>query len=569
MNKRTDSTQKEEKHTTTTANQEQISHQLIVGSIKEQSDNMIALSSSTLLEINIDLEDMVLIQRGDCRTIGIIVQDEKYPHGHVRINRTTRYNLNVHFNDIINMQLCEDIDDGQKTCVSPFKETTQGISIDLLEVYLTPYFAANYNRPVHKEKSYCIVGEKTVIHLDGESIERTEEEGLINYISYQDVGGASKQLKKITGLVELSLRYAHLFKTTGFEPPRALLYGPRGVGKRLMARGIANETGANFILIDGMRITSESDGEREVILSEAFEEANYVDYPGEISLKQIYGTFNRAMLKKFNNIKSSADLLTNAMVECFLLTQEQFTVDQQPHYVRGINEAIRNVQNLNGEELIRFWAHEVLHLFHDRLIYDYERQWTEKAIDEDELRQYIQGRLKTYYEEEVGIQLVIFNLVLDQVSTIDRVFRQPQGHLLLIGLSGTGKATLCRFVRNKYTAPGFNDDLRQLLRRSGCKREKIVFLLDESNVMDSSFLERINTVLANSEVPGLFEGDEYSALLNLSSRSTKHLPDQAASASSYHPNAGSVTPTQSPIRSMNPSLSKQHSQSSTVSLAPQ
>ncbi len=53
---------------------------------------------------------------------------------------------------------------------------------------------------------------------------------------------------------------------------------------------------------------------------------------------------------------------------------------------------------------------------------------------------------KTYYEEEVGIQLVLFNQVLDQVLRIDRVFRQPQGHLLLIGLSGTGKATLCRFV---------------------------------------------------------------------------------------------------------------------------
>ena len=33
--------------------------------------------------------------------------------------------------------------------------------------------------------------------------------------------------------------------------------------------------------------------------------------------------------------------------------------------------------------------------------------------------------------------------------------------------------------------------------------------------MDSSFLERMNTLLANGEVPGLFEGDEYSALLNL------------------------------------------------------
>jgi len=33
--------------------------------------------------------------------------------------------------------------------------------------------------------------------------------------------------------------------------------------------------------------------------------------------------------------------------------------------------------------------------------------------------------------------------------------------------------------------------------------------------MHSSFLERMNTLLANGEVPGLFEGDEYSALLTL------------------------------------------------------
>ncbi|CAF1515161.1 unnamed protein product, partial [Adineta steineri] len=82
------------------------------------------------------------------------------------------------------------------------------------------------------------------------------------------------------------------------------------------------------------------------------------------------------MLKKFNNIKSSADSLTNDMIEFFLPPQEQFTVDQQSHYiyssremtrwVRGINEAIRHVQSLNGEELVRLWAHEALRLFHDR-----------------------------------------------------------------------------------------------------------------------------------------------------------------------------------------------------------
>ena len=37
--------------------------------------------------------------------------------------------------------------------------------------------------------------------------------------------------------------------------------------------------------------------------------------------------------------------------------------------------------------------------------------------------------------------------------------------------------------------------------------------MDESNVLDSSFHERMNTLLANGEVPGLFEGDEYSALM--------------------------------------------------------
>ena len=68
-------------------------------------------------------------------------------------------------------------------------------------------------------------------------------------------------------------------------------------------------------------------------------------------------------------------------------------------------------------------------------------------------------------------------------------------------------------VHNKYTAEDFDEDLRQVLRRSGCKDEKICFILDESNVLDSSFLERMNTLLANGEVPGLFEGDEFTTLM--------------------------------------------------------
>ncbi|GAA5901689.1 dynein heavy chain [Sporobolomyces salmoneus] len=289
-----------------------------------------------------------------------------------------------------------------------------------------------------------------------------------------------------------------------------------------------------------------------------------VDYPGETSLKQIYGTFSRALLKVVPTLRGYADALTNAMVDFYLASQRRFTADIQAHYIyspreltrwtRGIYEALRPLDNLSVEGLVRLWAHEALRLFQDRLVSEEERKWTDETIDSvalahfptidrnealarpilysnwlsknyipvdrEQLREYTKARLRVFYEEELDVPLVLFNDVLDHVLRIDRVFRQIQGHLLLIG------TTLSRFVawmnglsvfqinvHNKYTGEDFDDDLRTVLRRAGCKGEKIAFLMDESNVLDSGFLERMNTLLANAEVPGLFEGDEHAALM--------------------------------------------------------
>ena len=88
-----------------------------------------------------------------------------------------------------------------------------------------------------------------------------------------------------------------------------------------------------------------------------------------------------------------------------------------------------------------------------------------------------------------------FNDVLEHALRIDRVFRQPQGHLILIGTSGSGKTTLSRFVawmnglsifqikvHGRYSAEDFDDDLRTVLRACGCKGQKVCFIMDESNV---------------------------------------------------------------------------------------
>ncbi|XP_019853422.1 PREDICTED: cytoplasmic dynein 1 heavy chain 1-like [Amphimedon queenslandica] len=117
----------------------------------------------------------------------------------------------------------------------------------------------------------------------------------------------------------------------------------------------------------------------------------YVDYPGPMSLGQIYGTFNRAMLRVVPNLRAYADPLTNAMVEFYTMSQSRFTVDMQPHYiyspremtrwVRGIYEALKPLESLSVEGLVRVWAHEALRLFQDRLVLDEERAWTEENID--------------------------------------------------------------------------------------------------------------------------------------------------------------------------------------------
>jgi len=67
-------------------------------------------------------------------------------------------------------------------------------------------------------------------------------------------------------------------------------------------------------------------------------------------------------------------------------------------------------------------------------------------------------------------------------------------------------------VNKRYSAEEFDDDLRAVMKRAGCGGEKICFIFDEANVLESSFLERMNTLLATGEVPGLFEGDEYTSL---------------------------------------------------------
>ncbi|MEM0329524.1 MAG: CDC48 family AAA ATPase, partial [Nitrososphaerota archaeon] len=116
-----------------------------------------------------------------------------------------------------------------------------------------------------------IVTENTVIEVSSTPVKRVEE---IGGVTYEDIGGLHEELQRIREMVELPLKHPELFRHLGIEPPKGvILWGPPGCGKTLIAKAIANETGAHFISINGPEIMSKFYGESEARLREIFKEA--------------------------------------------------------------------------------------------------------------------------------------------------------------------------------------------------------------------------------------------------------------------------------------------------------
>ena len=71
-------------------------------------------------------------------------------------------------------------------------------------------------------------------------------------------------MRLIRELIETPLRKPELFTQFGLRSPKGvLLYGPSGTGKTLIARAVAEETGAHVILVNGPEIMSKFYGETE------------------------------------------------------------------------------------------------------------------------------------------------------------------------------------------------------------------------------------------------------------------------------------------------------------------
>lgn len=258
---------------------------------------------NSLIMMNQKMMDVLHLYRGDTAMIKgkknkstacLVMDDDTCLDGKLKMNKVARRNIRVHLGDIVTVNPLKGIKYGHRIHVLPFDDTVKGLTGDLFETFLKPYFLEAY-RPVKKGDHFicrggmrsvefkvievdpgdcCIVAPETTIHCEGDPVKRDDEENRLDEVGYDDIGGCRKQLVQIREMVELPIRHPELFKNIGIKPPRGILmYGPPGSGKTLIARAVANETGAFFFLINGPEIMSKMAGESEGNLRKAFEEA--------------------------------------------------------------------------------------------------------------------------------------------------------------------------------------------------------------------------------------------------------------------------------------------------------
>ncbi|KAL7704965.1 dynein heavy chain cytosolic putative [Lotmaria passim] len=256
--------------------------------------------------------------------------------------------------------------------------------------------------------------------------------------------------------------------------------------------------------------------------------------------------------------------------------------------------------------LMQLWSHEASRVFHDRLVDDADRGWwwrccaevaaahfhdcLEPNVDADsdaaaatttvvadlarqlptilygswtgsgkrdyqridqetDLQAAAQQHLAEYNAQSATpMNLVFFDEAVQHLSRLCRIVSQPRGHALLVGVGGSGRASLCRlaaFIMNmdvqtvhiarNYGINDFRDEVRKALLDCGVHGREVVFLVSDPQLVCGEMLEDINNLLNAGEVPGMMGLEEMEVIMRSCSEAcvATGRPDSRSSVYGY------------------------------------
>jgi dynein heavy chain len=129
--------------------------------------------------------------------------------------------------------------------------------------------------------------------------------------------------------------------------------------------------------------------------------------------------------------------------------------------------------------------------------------------------------LNDYNESHAVMSLVMFKDAIEQVLRIAGGITAPGGHMLLVGLGGSGIQPLVRLAAalagytcskivrvNNYGVTEFGADLVRIFSVVGWKKQPTVFLLTDSQLTDEQFLIPVSDFLSTSVIPDVFAPED-------------------------------------------------------------